>query len=236
MLGTLGQFHHNYLECALDLTFDDQLKKVKAADWTDRHLIRKYHPSKYGIRWVKGVTRYDAPRSAQSGITLYADRASRITDDPDCLHLEWRCNGVAALRRIGINSVNDLLTFDHRAFWQQRLILQEWSCAPKVLGRIYNRHIGPAGMGPRRGRREWIDYIGANKFAYSVDVSAGAIIQDMPVQRALDYYRKLQIGRYLQDINVEQLIPVSLYSDWEGMSYEPPYRVNSKAISSNLSW
>jgi hypothetical protein len=236
LLDSPGQVHLNYGEFALDLTFADQLKKLKAEDWTDRHLIRKYHPSKYGIRWVKGVTRYDAPRSAQNGITLYTDRASRITGELACLHVEWRCNGVAALRRIGINSVADLLTFDHRAFWQQRLILQDWSCDPKVLGRIYNRHIGPAGMEPRRGRREWIDYIGTNKFAYSVDVRAGAIIQDMPVQRALDYYRKLQIDRYLQPINVEQLFPMSLYSDWGGILYEPTYPVNSKANSPNLSW
>jgi hypothetical protein len=72
-----------------------------------------------------GDTRYDADRAAQNGIVFYKEDHSRITGEEYCLHLEWRLNRLRAVRAAGIETGQDLLKFDHRAFWQKRLRLYE---------------------------------------------------------------------------------------------------------------
>ena len=198
LLTSFGEHHLNYTEHALNWIYANRKTKNEDKYWIDRHLIRRYHRGEQDIRFVEGETRYDARRRSANVTALYGDRASKVTGELFCLHVEWRCNRANALRRLGINSINDLVDFDHRAFWRKRLLLCEWTCHPRVLGRLCRADVQLYGdRRPLRGRREWIDYVGSNRFAYSIDTAVGAAIQHMQVQTALDQYRKLQIGRYL---------------------------------------
>ena len=74
-------------------------------------------------------------------LAVYADRPSKIlnarpTDDaPKCLHLEMRATGIVAVSGVGINTIQDLIEFRHKAFWAKQLTLFE---LPKKteLGRL----------------------------------------------------------------------------------------------------
>ena len=57
-----------------------------------------------------------------------------MTGELNCLHLEWHLNGVRAVWNAGILSGADLLKWDHRAFWNKRLLLYE--IEPWRLGKI----------------------------------------------------------------------------------------------------
>jgi hypothetical protein len=47
--------------------------------------------------------------------------------------------GLNAVRRAGIESGRDLLQFDHRQFWQERLLL--FAVDKKRLGRMISNHL-----------------------------------------------------------------------------------------------
>jgi hypothetical protein len=86
-------------------------------------------------------TRYDAGGQARNRLVIYAEDHSRVTGELNCIHIEWRVRSPRAIRAAGINSGKDLPEFDHRAFWQKRLLLYtvDW----RHLGLlIRNRRMG----------------------------------------------------------------------------------------------
>jgi hypothetical protein len=115
-------------------------------------LVRRWHGKNQEIRVVRSKsrtassaigegaigTRYDAGRWAKNLLVCYGENHSRVTGELNCLHLEWRLNGVKAVRGIGINAGSDLLEFDHREFWQKRLLL--FTADKERLGRLINNH------------------------------------------------------------------------------------------------
>ena len=60
---------------------------------------------------------------------LYTDRPSKAMNaSPDlsstpCFHSEWRVSGKAALARLGLRSLDDLINFDHVGHWHDNLNL-----------------------------------------------------------------------------------------------------------------
>jgi hypothetical protein len=95
-------------------------------------------------RQITAQTRYDAARSARNNIVLYRQKFCRITGELHCVHLEWRARGRVTLRRLGINTAKDLFNFDHRAFWQKRMLLIDFQT--QRLGRAFRN----SGKGHRR--------------------------------------------------------------------------------------
>ena len=76
-------------------------------------------------------------------------------------------HGVAAVRRIGIYHPRDLLTFDHAAFWAERLKLYRVDC--ERLGRWWeNKKLNE--------RRQHPDQQQYGKFSYNADARRGAVI------------------------------------------------------------
>jgi hypothetical protein len=159
----------NFAELSLDWVFASKGDRIAAFRATACTLVKQHHRAQ-GIRFVgegDNVTLYTGPRTAPNVIVVYADRPSKATGDP-CLHLEWRAKGAAALRSAGIHAIRDLLDFDHRQFWRDRLILCELN--RRGLGRRYNNWTRKS-----RRRGPWvIRYAGG--FSYDVDLRAGSII------------------------------------------------------------
>ncbi|TFI46782.1 hypothetical protein E4O93_16085 [Diaphorobacter sp. DS2] len=64
-----------------------------------------------------------------SVLTLYTDLPSKLhnarprSDAPPCFHIEWRASGKAALAKLGLRSVDDLIDFDHERHWDTCLNL-----------------------------------------------------------------------------------------------------------------
>jgi hypothetical protein len=210
-LSTVADLHLNYVEVALDWTFEDEDDRNAAIALVVRHHVKRWHRDQ-GIRFVKWVTRYSGPRSAPNVLATYHDKHCRITGELLCVHLEWRIRGVGAARRAGITCLADLLKLDHRRFWQERLLMR--SPDPRKLGRMYHSHI--AGRGRRRG--EWITRIGKS-FSYDHHLRTGSTIIHCleSSQAVVDTYRKkFNVGSCMRNVDVEHLLPHSssmIYAD-----------------------
>lgn len=119
----LQDSHHtiNYLELANDMETEDPRHLPILARFFDMHLVKKW-PGKRGIAHYEG-TRYTNRRGNPNGIVLYSDTPSKVTGEP-CVHLEWRFSGIAILREHKLCTLEQLLAADHRAFWEDRLVLR----------------------------------------------------------------------------------------------------------------
>ena len=139
----------NQVEITIDLTFKFRANVEEASDFLHQHLVRRWHRRRQGVRTFcstprddntgAGETRYDAGPQASNLLVIYAEDHTRITGELNCLHIEWRLNGLKAVRAAGIGSGQDLPEFDHRAFWQKRLRL--YVVNRRRLGRLLRNHV-----------------------------------------------------------------------------------------------
>jgi hypothetical protein len=99
----------NRAEIALDFIFGSTAQRDDAFEFLHRHLCRRWHGKRQGVRAYRGRrgsparpsdgeieranTRYDASRAARNSILFYRQPSSRATGQIDCLHLEWRLKG-----------------------------------------------------------------------------------------------------------------------------------------------
>jgi hypothetical protein len=173
----------NRAEIAVDYIFSKEAQQKAAFRFFDEHLVRRWHGKHQKIKRVcrssrdgkripqvvdhieLAETRYDAGRSCNK-IACYLDPVSRVTGELDCLHLEWHCNGVRACRAAGIGSTSELLKFDHRQFWKDRLLLYEVDA--EKLGRLVrNKRDGT------RSRNANIEYDKRMRREVNLDLKAG---------------------------------------------------------------
>jgi hypothetical protein len=124
----------NRAEIAIDLVFRSWAERDDAKEFLHQHFVRRWHGKNQPIWVFEAGARYDGPRRAPNRTAFYQEEHSRITGEVCVLHVEWRLNGLQALRRAGITSGQDLLEFNHRQFWQKRLLLYEVDC--QRLGRL----------------------------------------------------------------------------------------------------
>ncbi len=157
----------NGVEVSLDWVLRYMDERDAAFGWLCRCHVMPGQRGDQQIRWVKGRVRYSGPQGAPNVLAMYADRRSRISGERFCVHLDWRINGVEALQRAGIRSVQDLLNFSHYGFWKKRLRCYEVDT--KKLGRVYHERV----LGKGR-RRQWISR--TNGVTYDYDSRAGYAI------------------------------------------------------------
>jgi hypothetical protein len=84
-----------------------------------------------------------------------------VTGELWCLHLEWRLRSLKAVRAAGIESGEDLIGFNHREFWQKRLLL--FDVDRQRLGRLIRNSY----TGKEEGRQKLF------KVAGTESISAG---------------------------------------------------------------
>jgi len=208
----------NRAEIALDLVFKYRAYRDEAWKFLNRHLVRRWHGKRQEIRIFRPGTqntsgadredaigtRYDASRSAPNCIVCYGQGHSRITGELNCLHLEWRLNALKSVRRVGIESGQDLLKFDHRQFWQERLLL--FTADKERLGRLIRNQVN----GTKRRTSE-IETI-SKHFAINLDKRTGDVhIQSHDtIQELIDELGpSYRIHRALVPISNEVLLPGS---------------------------
>jgi hypothetical protein len=199
----------NRVEITLDLTFKYWGDAEKARVFFHQHLVRRCHGKNQKIRVFQsapsddnpraGETRYDAGGQARNRLVLYAEDHSRVTGELNCIHIEWRVRSPRAIRAAGINSVKNLLDFDHRAFWQKRLLLckVDW----RHLGLlIRNRRMGTKRRSSRTYRTD----------AHLMDGRAGEVYARSydTVQELIDELKSLcRIRLALKRIPNDSLLP-----------------------------
>jgi hypothetical protein len=199
----------NRVEITLDLVFEYRGNVEEAWDFFHQHLVRRWHGRSQEIRVVRSAprddepgawgTRYDAGRRAPNRLVLYADDHTRITGELNCLHVEWRLTGLKAVRAAGINSGKDMPEFDHRAFWQRRLLF--YSVDRRRLGlQIRNRRMGTRRRSSKtcRSSAHWMDGRAGEVYARSFDT----------VQELIDELKSLcRIDLALKRIPNDLLLP-----------------------------
>lgn len=144
----------NRIEITLDLIFTCSVKRDDAFEFIDRHLIRRWHSHKHEVRIYRssgnsyervhidnGQSRYDGGRWAPNSIVTYVEDFSRATGERFCLHHEWRARGVRAVRGTGISTAKDLVGFDYRKFWDERLLLAD--VQPAKIGALLRKRSNP---------------------------------------------------------------------------------------------
>jgi hypothetical protein len=141
-------------------------------------------------------------RRAPNSIVFYQPGFSRITGELNVLHLEWRLNRLRSVRNAGIESGRDLLAFDHRQFWEKKLLL--YDIEPERLGRLLrNRSTG------RRSRRSAIGNYGHGG-QFNLDGRTGHVLINSvgSVQELIDRYGSwLRLHRVLSRMVTESLLP-----------------------------
>jgi hypothetical protein len=114
-----------------------EAEKLQA--YVDAHWYKPYHRETHKVEVYANSTTYLGFKNWQSRYVTYADKPSRHTGEP-CCHLECRFQSRRTVAGLGIDSLNDLLAFDHRVFWGKRLRLCEYDL--EVLGKRWNgRHL-----------------------------------------------------------------------------------------------
>lgn len=206
----------NRVEIALDLIFNDAREQDEAFEFLHRHLIRRWHGRTQKIKLVRaerkkrkaqvveegsaGATRYDAGR-APNAIAMYRNQHSRVTGELFCVHIEWRLSGVRPVRSAGIQLGSDLLGFNHRAFWERRLMLVDIDA--DRLGRVIrNRNEGTRSRTPEVGR--------FFKREINLDRKRGGVLLKSvgTVQEVIDCYGSLiPVSRILERIPAQDFLP-----------------------------
>ena len=222
----------NRIEIALDYTFKNINQKDDAFAFLHSHLMRRWHGKKQKIKLVRsgkrkreyelvdetemGQTRYDAGR-APNKIVFYRTQYSRITGEVNCLHLEWHGNGKKAVQALGIKTGEDLLKFNHRAFWQKRLRL--YRVDEDRLGRLVRNR--------KSGKRSRVSNNLDGRMGHILISSVGS------VQELIDQYGTWgRISRALQPIPNEEWLPAPvIYQDEWPTQFENTNDFNTRLIS-----
>jgi len=202
----------NICEVALDWIFDNQDDLERAYSFVDQHLVKKYHRLSHGVRYFE-QTRYTGPPWLATKAVVYPDKPSRINGEPHCLHIDYRMSNRGAVRRAGIEGPADMVSLDHRRFWEDRLLM--YALDPNKFGRAYHNHV----EGKGRRHAPWV-HRSHNGFAYDMDRRAGnMIVRSLGVtpekvagttQEVIDQYRdRLPVRGSMQRLNVDHLLPES---------------------------
>jgi hypothetical protein len=216
-LAERDDLHLNVAEFALDWCF---------ASWGDNDnaflaVVICFVKQRHGKQHVNLHKRtfYSATFRAGNVFVCYADKPSRINNSPYCVHNEWRATGAHNVKRAGVTAIRDLLSFDHRTFWQQRLLLYV------VDGRRLGREFNVKQTGVRR-HRPWVEVSSYRAYAYRYDhdavrgrlMMAQAMAQSRTAHRdddisprtqdIIDFYRgSLKVKRSLVRLDVGHLLP-----------------------------
>lgn len=213
----------NRLEAAIDFIFACPTDRDDAYEFFHRHMVRRWHGCNQEIRAYcaeegkpirasieESESRYDAGRWVPNRITSYKESYSRATGELYCLHVEWRANGVRACRRAGIRTPVNLVEFDHRAFWDRRLLLLD--IEPRKIGRRVRK----------KGNLNW----GGNS---NLDGKIGGIFLNSvdTLQELLDEYgAALRLGRIAKRFECESWLPGIIGSSAHSLLYTKSKRPN----------
>jgi len=200
LLSLRRRHYFNYFEPALDWIYDDSWDRDQARAALNHYFVKRYRRRDYDPPRDYG-TYYSGPRKTATNPVIYSDRVCKLTGELFCVHMDWRMRGKANLENAGIHSLEDLLQFDHRAFWQARLLLLAVDDLRR-LGRIHNNHF----CGTRR-RRDWIEFYGS--LYWDMDAWLGRILHTLfDTQQLLDRFgTKFAVRKCLVAVDASHLLP-----------------------------
>lgn len=111
-----------------------------------RHILATFTPARLPTsdQTQEFDTTYIGLQTGGNRIVIYRDGVRKVRPDSPRVHLEWRIHGAKALQRAKVRSIEDLLRFDHKAFWAQKLRFHVMPDLPR-LGKVLERRAVRAG-------------------------------------------------------------------------------------------
>lgn len=206
------QHYINRLDLALDWTFDTDCEKRDATAFFRMYHWQPRQRAASGLRFKSdpdsgATTRYTGMRwDDRHVVASYDYKPCRITGEVHCLHIEWRTYRRGGVLSLGVGTIDDLLDFDHRAFWQERLRLSRFDVAK--VGRVHNNWV----QNNSTRRRPWIERHG--RLSYDRDRTVGGILARRELMKTLcaphwpDRVRA-KLKSCLVHFDVEDLLPPS---------------------------
>ena len=139
----LAQFRHlqheiNWVEFARDQVSGTKRAKLALDEFMHCHIRIVGKDPDYVVnkREDDQLTRYSGDGSWDSNqLVTYVEDHCRMTGEMHCNHWEWRTKGGKFVKRKGIRTVDDLLAFDHAAFWA-KILREVYAIDLERLGRI----------------------------------------------------------------------------------------------------
>ena len=120
---TGGTYLINHVALALDYITQSLSDAELVHDFFVRHLVKRGRGKQKTCGYKN--THYSSQEAwVNNNIAMYADKPPKITGG-SCCHLEWRSNKKDPVEKHGINSLLDLIDFDHHAFWKKNMRLRE---------------------------------------------------------------------------------------------------------------
>ncbi|MCK9608681.1 MAG: hypothetical protein M0R33_19750 [Methylomonas sp.] len=137
-----------YIEIAFDLTTDCKATLKAISNFFNRHLVRI--PTNRPIHHVnvEGSTNYFSDGSDPECFVTYDDLPSRKGPPDRCFHLENRFTKMAAVKKHGLITLDDLVKFDFYRHWDGVLDLRQ----PNFT------ELGKLASGKKITRQAWIDF------------------------------------------------------------------------------
>lgn len=134
----LRAYKLSYLELAFDLPCPTTAQAQGYACFF-RERFRKKYQTRRGIVMVNDMTAYLEERKVRTNVIIYP-RLDKWTEQP-IVRIEWRLRGAAHIKeKIGVTTLQDLLTLDPVPFLMKYLLLEEINY--ERLGRWVN-HMPP---------------------------------------------------------------------------------------------
>ena len=158
-----------YVELACDLLANSE---ARAKRWCDDLFAKARVRYQRNPVVGNGTVRYIGDRYDQNGrrrngrvLAAYCDRPSKLNNaqpdkrQPPDPHIEFRVSGTTTLSALGIRSLDDLLQFDHRRFWDRHIRMFELPPKTTALGRLLATASGAdaavSGTALRRRAARW---------------------------------------------------------------------------------
>ncbi|MDD5581290.1 MAG: hypothetical protein PHY16_18725 [Methylobacter sp.] len=120
----------NYIECAIDFMTDDTNILDSLCYFFNRHLIKatiKNYNRQFYFKEINHQTVYFTTATDDRRLVMYSDLLARKNTALQCLHLEYRIEGVEWVKNEGIITVNNLINFNHERLWDNLLDLRRYN-------------------------------------------------------------------------------------------------------------
>ena len=159
-----------YVELACDLLANSEEQAQRWCDdffATARGRYQRHPVVRNGtVRYIGDRYNHHGARRPNKVMVAYCDRPSKLNNaqpderQPPDLHIEFRASGTTTLSALGICSLDDLLQFDHRRFWDRHIQMFELPPQPTALGRLLATASGAdtdvSGTALRRRAARWM--------------------------------------------------------------------------------
>lgn len=137
-----------YIEIALDLMIDCKVTNKAISGFINRHLVRIKAQRPIHHKNIKGATNYYSDGSDSECLVVYDDLPSRKGPPDRCVHLENRLKEMATVKKHGLITLDDLVSFDFYRYWDTVLDLRQ----PNFT------ELGKLASGKTMTRQAWHDY------------------------------------------------------------------------------